>query len=164
MALGSKCLPQELKNSGMHSNGWLFLVTAHHFREINKHPLCAVATLFFSLFLSTPSLPFHAIIFFFSPFFFLSGARSSHQLWLGLHGGLRLIAGELKEAGWLHQPSITSLLPHFSIPTSPTEYRLSGLHLAAPRWSRVLFPLSCRHLSRCLPGLFAERLHSGDRP
>lgn len=162
MALGSKCLPQELKNSGMHSNGWLFLVTAHHFREINKHPLCAVATLFSFQLPPSPFMPssFSFLLF----FFFFSGARSSHQLWLGLHGGLRLIAGELKEAGWLHQPSITSLLPHFSIPTSPTEYRLSGLHLAAPRWSRVLFPLSCRHLSRCLPGLFAERLHSGDRP
>lgn len=103
---------------------WLLLLNS--VCEINKHPLSSTPTLF-SASLSNSLLPFHAIILF-------SGARSSHQLWWGLHGGLSLIDGELKEAGWLRQPSITSLLPHFSLPTSPTEYRLSGLHLAAPRW------------------------------
>lgn len=70
----------------------------------------------------------------FMPSSFFPGTRSSHQLWWGFHRGLSWIAGELKEAGWLHQPSITFHLPHFSLLTSPTEYRLSGLHLAAPRW------------------------------
>lgn len=111
----------------MHSNHWSALVTAPQFCMWNKQ----TSIIFYShsLFcLSFNSLPP------FTPSSFFRGARSSHQLWWGLHRGLRLIAGELKEAGWLHQPSITSLLPHFSLPTSPAEYRLSGLHLAAPRW------------------------------
>lgn len=110
----------------MHSSHWSSLVTwFYSICEINKHP-SSTPTFFLSLPLSMPSpLSRHHL--------FFSGARSSHQLWWGLHGGLGLIAGELKEAGWLHQPSITSHLPHFSLTTSPTEYRLSGLHLAAPR-------------------------------
>lgn len=110
----------------MHSNHWLSLATAPQFCMWNKQ----TSIIFRShshFCLSFNFLPP------FTPSSF-SGARSSHQLWWGLHGGLSLIAGELKEAGWLRQPSITSLLPHFSLPTSPTEYRLSGLHLAAPRW------------------------------
>lgn len=76
----------------------------------------------------------------FTPSSFFSEAMSSHQLWWGLHGGLSWRAGELKEAGCFHQPSIISHLPRFSLPTSPVEYRLSGLHPPAPKWRVFCFP------------------------
>lgn len=99
---------------------WLLLFNS--VCEINKHPLSSTPTLPSRLSLSIPSpLSRHHL---------LSGARSSHQLWWGLRGGLCWIAGELKEAGWLQQPSFTSLFP----PRLPNGIRLSGLHLAAPRW------------------------------
>lgn len=120
----------------MHSSHWSSLVTwFYSICEINKHPLSSTPTLF-SVSLSLNALPP------FTPSSFFGGAKTSHQLWWGLHRGLGLIAGELKEAGWLHQPSITSHLPHFSLPTSPMEYRLSGLHLAAPRWRVFCSPCS----------------------
>lgn len=104
----------------MHSNRWLFFCSfvAVPFCEINKH-LLSIAPAPFSI----PSLlSCH------HPF---SEARSSQRLWWGLHGGLSLIAGELKEAGWLHQPCITFLLPPLS---------LHGLPSGIP----ALRPSSCR--------------------
>lgn len=118
MLLSSKCLLQELKkkNSRMHSNHWSSLVTAPQFCMQHKQ----TAIIFnshspFSLSLSrsvSPSIP--------SPLschHLFSGAKNSHQLWWGLHRGLSWIAWELRVSRWLHNPSITSHLPHFSLPT-----------------------------------------------
>lgn len=93
--------------------------------------------------------------------------REQSPALIGLHRGLNWIARELKEAGWFRQPSITSHLPHFSLLTSPAEYRLSGLHLAVPRWRvfcSLCTPVTSTTTTPPLPSLFQERLHSREKP
>lgn len=138
----------------MHSDRWLFLVTPHGLEGSKQTSITRGLPL-------TPSRPFQfpplfqAFIFFswyFFPLLFsFRRARSSHRLWLGLHGGLRLIAGELKEAGGLHQPGITSLSPRSPTRTSPSGIAAVRAFISPlPDGDVFCSPWAARHLSRYL--------------
>lgn len=132
---------------------WLLLFNS--VCDINKHLLSSTPTLF-SIPVQPPSpLSYHHLF---------RGDQEQSPALMGLHRGLNWIAGELKKAGWLQQPSITSHLPHFSLLTSPMEYQLSGLHLAAPRWRVFCSPCTPVISPSPPPRLFPERLHSRERP
>lgn len=130
----------------------------------------------------TPSLSFQfpflfqAFIFFSSPifclffffFFFISGGQEQSPALIGAPRRIALNSwgaerGRRASPAWHYLP-FTSLLapPHLPRWNSGSQAFISPLPDGAVFCSPP--PPSSRHLSRRLPGLLAERLHSGDRP